>query len=139
MGVVFQTLELFPHLTAKENILFAARARKIPAEKASKTLETIVELLHLKECLLRKCEVLSGGEKQRVALARALIGKPRFLFLDEPFSALDYDLKAEARRLIRTTIEELHIPTLLITHDKEDVKELAQDVDSIKNGRLVLK
>lgn len=137
LGVVFQSLELFPHLSGEGNILFAARARKIPEEKAHFELNRLTTLLHLEDCLKRRAEVLSGGEKQRVALARALIGQPRFLFLDEPFSALDDDLRSEARKLVQSTISELKIPTLLITHDRDDIKELAQEVVHIRKGRLV--
>ncbi len=136
LGVVFQSLELFPHLTAYGNIEFAAKARSLKSSEVEIRLTQLVKLLHLESCLKRRVGVLSGGEKQRVALARALMGQPRFLFLDEPFSALDADLRKEARALVRTTIESLKIPTLLITHDQEDLEELADHVTHIHQGRL---
>lgn len=136
LGVVFQNYELFPHLTARDNIVFAAKARKLNEKSISDQLAKLVADLKLESCLFRKAHQLSGGEEQRVALARALIGEPRFLFLDEPFSALDSDLRNEARNLVQSVINERKIPSLLITHDKEDLK-IAQKTFRINNGRLV--
>lgn len=137
LGIVFQSYELFPHLTASENLWFAAHARKIPQQQTQKFFDELVGLLKLDALLNRKAYYLSGGEKQRVALARALIGEPRFLFLDEPFSNLDTENRHEARSLVKLAIERFKIPSLLITHDPEDVKTLAHHVVNIKNGRLV--
>jgi ABC-type sulfate/molybdate transport systems ATPase subunit len=137
LGVVFQSLELFPHMTAEENILFAARSRRLdPAESESRLNELTADL-RLGSCIKRRAALLSGGEAQRVALARAVIAKPRFLFLDEPFSALDNELKSEARALVRKVIDRLSIPTLLVTHDENDLQMLAQTVVKIRDGRLV--
>lgn len=137
LGVVFQAYELFPHLTARENIRFAAECRKIESYKTH--LDSLIETLSLSRCLDRRASVLSGGEKQRVALARALIGLPRVLFLDEPFSALDADLREEARQLVKQTIAREKIPTVLITHDREDLAAFGGRVTEIQNGRLVSK
>lgn len=137
LGVVFQTLELFPHMTARGNIRFAADARKIPEAEAEQHLRELVRVLGLESCLDRKAAVLSGGEKQRVALARALIGKPRVLFLDEPFSALDADLRNEARALVKRAIEQEGIPTVLITHDRQDLEAFGGKVSEIRDGRIV--
>lgn len=139
LGVVFQSLELFPHLTAKENILFAAKARKIPIEKQIESLSLFTEELQMQSFLDRKVDLLSGGEKQRTALARALIGEPRFLFLDEPFSALDEELRQEARELVKKVIIKRQIPTLLITHDQRDIDQMAQQTFKLNNGKLELK
>ncbi len=136
LGVVFQTLELFPHMTAQENIRFAAEARRLPFDETEHHLRDLVEMLSLQDCWHRLAAVLSGGEKQRVAIARALIGRPRILFLDEPFSSLDADLKKEARQLIKKVIEAERIPTVLITHDRDDLEVLASKVSKIRAGRL---
>ena len=137
LGVVFQTFELFPHMSAQDNIRFAAEARRIPRDDFAPHFDELVAILSLKNCLDRPAGVLSGGEKQRVALARALIGRPRLLFLDEPFSALDADLRQEARSLVKAVIEREKIPAVLITHDRQDVQVLARKVSEIRQGRIV--
>jgi ABC-type sulfate/molybdate transport systems ATPase subunit len=137
LGVVFQTLELFPHMTARENILFAARARKISAADTTADYQRLIQELQLQDCQDRLITKLSGGERQRAALARALIGQPRLLILDEPFSSLDIQLRDDARRLVKSVISERKIPTLLVTHDKSDLDALADRVDRIHDGRLV--
>lgn len=136
LGVVFQSLELFPHMSAEENILFAARARGIQHDEAVHRLRDISDELRMSAYLGRKARVLSGGEAQRVALARAVIARPRFLFLDEPFSSLDAELRGEARALVKNLISRMKIPTLLVTHDQEDLDILAGDVVKIRDGRL---
>lgn len=137
LGVLFQSLELFPHMTAEENILFAARSRAMAGAEARARLKELTEELRMGAYLGRKAHLLSGGEAQRVALGRAVIAQPRFLFLDEPFSALDSELKDEARGVVKRVIEKFGIPTLLITHDEADLRALAQTVVKIRGGRLV--
>jgi sulfate transport system ATP-binding protein/putative spermidine/putrescine transport system ATP-binding protein len=136
LGVVFQSYDLFPHMTARENILFAAKARKVPTERAEKRLKEISQTLKMDSFLDRKASLCSGGEKQRIALARAIIGEPQILLLDEPFSALDSNLRQESRKLVKDLIEKEKIPTVLVTHDKEDVDFLANKVSYIENGSI---
>ncbi len=137
LGVVFQSYELFPHMTALDNILFAAESRQISKERTQTSLDEFVQILKLDSCLKRRAGYLSGGEKQRVALARALIGEPRLLMLDEAFSALDEALRAEARELVKKVIQIRKIPTILITHDPQDIKALANKVSEIEAGKIV--
>lgn len=137
LGVVFQSLELFPHMTARANILFAAEARGISSKESTSHLLALSDTLKLDMILGRQVSVLSGGEKQRVALARALIGRPRLLFLDEPFSALDADLRHDARELVRTAIAAEKTPTVLVTHDRSDIDALATRVTEIRGGRIL--
>ncbi len=137
LGVVFQSLELFPHMSAEENIRFAAEARKRDLAETDQHLKKLTDVLGLSSCLGRPANVLSGGEKQRVALARALIGRPRILFLDEPFSALDAALRTEARSLVREVISQEKIPVVLVSHDPEDLKAFTGKISEIKSGRLV--
>lgn len=137
LGVVFQTLELFPHMSALQNIQFAADARKISESAAKDRLRKLTDVLQLGPFLDRRAELLSGGEKQRVALARALMSFPRMLLLDEPFSALDENLRVEARGYVRDLLAETKTPALLITHDERDVSMLASQVVKIQNGKLV--
>lgn len=134
-GVVFQNLGLFPHLTARENILF-------PINKQKHTLweedfAWLVKSLQLQGCLDLKSTLLSGGEKQRVALARSVIYRPRMLFLDEPFSSLDEALKSQAREAVKKVVEYLQCPVLLVTHDRRDVEALGQTVCQIQQGQIV--
>lgn len=141
LGVVFQSYDLFPHLTAEENILLILNARhqKITNRSiAHNQLTKYKSQLDLKSCWNTKAEKLSGGEKQRVALLRALISNPRILLLDEPFSALDIDMRAEARQLLKDVVSQLETPVYLITHDPEEVRNLAQQVIQIDNGRIIL-
>jgi sulfate transport system ATP-binding protein/putative spermidine/putrescine transport system ATP-binding protein len=137
IGVVFQTFELFPHMSAEENILFASRARQIPEAEGRKGFDRLVESLRMESYVSKKAAVLSGGEAQRVALARAVIGRPRILFLDEPFSSLDAELRERARLMTKSLIQELQIPTLLVTHDQNDLEQLADVTVKIRNGRLL--
>jgi sulfate transport system ATP-binding protein/putative spermidine/putrescine transport system ATP-binding protein len=123
-------------MTARENILFAAKARKVPTERAEKRLKEISVTLKMDSFLDRKAALCSGGEKQRIALARAIIGEPQILLLDEPFSALDSNLRQESRKLVKDLIEKEKIPTVLVTHDKEDVDFLANKVSYIENGSI---
>ena len=145
LGVVFQNYELFDHMTARENLDFALEAAKqrclSQGEKFDETyflgnLERAVKALGVGQILDRPVTVLSGGEKQRVALARALVGAPRMLFLDEPFSALDAANRAEARKLVREVLEATGIPALIVTHDQEDIVALGASVFKIANGAI---
>lgn len=140
LGVVFQSYDLFPHLTAEENINLVLKARN--SEKAARALaqskvEKYFSQLNLESCRHTRAQNLSGGEKQRVALLRALVSNPRLLLLDEPFSALDTDLRSEARLLVKEVLSQLDIPVYLVTHDKDDVETLAENVIHLKNGKLI--
>jgi ABC-type sugar transport system ATPase subunit len=139
LAVVFQNYELFPHMTAQQNIEFAANAEGLTKSERESRLQRLISRLQLTQILDRRASVLSGGERQRVALARALIREPRFLFLDEPFSALDADLRREARQLVKSIVSEYKVPTLLVSHDPDDIQALASNVTRIANGRLVNK
>lgn len=139
LGVVFQNYELFPHLTAKENILFAAESRSINKKEANKDLDLLLSRLQLEKCQNTKAEKLSGGEKQRTSLARALIARPQFLLLDEPFSALDLNLRVQARKLVKEILLEFKVPALLISHDETDICEIADSIAILEQGHLELK
>ena len=134
LGVVFQSLDLFPHMTAEQNWLFGRESRGL--DLSSALVKEIPHRLKIDGLAKQNVMTMSGGERQRVALARALLLEPRFLFLDEPFSALDIELRSAARALVREVIRSMRIPTLLITHDPEDVRELSDHQFKIQNGKL---
>jgi molybdate transport system ATP-binding protein len=133
--LVFQSLALFPHLTAWQNVAFglARLPRGERRERASDWL-TRMRVAHLAD---REPRSLSGGEAQRVALARALAADPRVLLLDEPFSALDVALRRDLGLELAALVEQLHIPALLVTHHLEDASSLGTRVFALDHGRLV--
>lgn len=141
IGVVFQSYDLFPHLTAEENIFFPVRARGSAlgwdSKEAADYFQRFVKHLSLQRILPTRASNLSGGEQQRVALARALMSHPRILLLDEPFSALDPQNRSEARKLLRDICEELQIPALVISHDEEDLKFFDGGRFRFESGRLL--
>ena len=136
LGVCFQDLRLFPHWTARQNILFAIRARGFSFLEKKRDFEEMLDFLELKKSLDLSVEDLSGGERQRVALARALILRPRLLLLDEPFSFLDESNRKRARTLSIEIIKRYSVPLLLISHDREDMKSLADEEFCLRQGKI---
>ncbi len=136
LGVCFQDLRLFPHWTARQNILFAVQARGLCKSDKSAEFEEIVSFLGIDHVLDQGIDHLSGGEKQRVALARALITQPLFLFLDEPFSYLDEANKDKARHLTLEIVKKYSIPLLLISHDTGDLNDLADEAFYLEKGQI---
>lgn len=130
IGVVFQDYALFSHLTVAQNIAYG-RPR---VDK--QLLQHWIERLHIQD--LSRCypQRLSGGQRQRVALARAMITEPELLLLDEPFSALDVNLRDYLREDLRTVIQETECPVVMVTHDLNDARQLADRVGVMVNGRL---
>lgn len=140
IGVVFQTYELFPHLTARENILFPVRARGSKLgwteQQVVAKFENWTSRLGISPVLDKKASLLSGGEQQRTALLRALMGNPRILLLDEPFAALDSNNKEQARVLLKELCAELKMPALLVSHDEKDLTYFGGRVFRIDGGRV---
>jgi ABC-type Fe3+/spermidine/putrescine transport system ATPase subunit len=132
-----QDLALFPHLRARDNILFGARRRHLDRAQVDARLASLVELLDLHSILDRDdVSSLSGGEKQRVALARALLPNPRLLFLDEPFSALDATIKRQLQVKLREINRQLGVTILHVTHDQEEAFMLGEQIAVMIHGRL---
>jgi iron(III) transport system ATP-binding protein len=137
LGVVFQGLALWPHLTVRGNIALGLDRALPAAEERRARVEEVATELGIGRFLDAKPAVLSGGERQRVALARALARRPRLLLLDEPFSDLDARLRRETARLVRRLHDGHGMTTLLITHDRTDAHLLADRIGVMRGGRLV--
>jgi molybdate transport system ATP-binding protein len=133
IGIVFQEGRLFPHLCARDNILYAPGARR---EDKAGFFREIVDAFRLGGLLGSRPARLSGGERQRVAIARALMAQPRVLLLDEPFSSQDAASRTRATSLVRTLIERWKIPILIVSHDERDFRGLAESVICLKEGRI---
>ena len=136
MGMVFQAYSLFPHMTARQNVAFGLRLRRIAADKRDKRAIEMLELVGLSTQADRYPHQLSGGQQQRVALARALAIEPQVLLLDEPLSALDAKVRAQLRDEIRRIQLEVGTTTLFVTHDQEEALAIADRVGVMKDGRL---
>jgi molybdate transport system ATP-binding protein len=134
-GYVFQNYALFPHMTLRQNLMFAADRQ--PRLERHRRVNEMLERFHLADVSGRRPHEVSGGEKQRCSIARALIGSPRLLLLDEPARGLDAPLRAELYSLLRSVRQDFAIPILLVTHDLEECFELAEHMLIIRDGRVV--
>ncbi|AVC42764.1 ABC transporter ATP-binding protein [Achromobacter xylosoxidans] len=138
VAYLFQDYALFPHLTVAQNIAFGSRRGWLnpPRRAVSAEARRWVDAFELGAILGSYPHEISGGQKQRVALARALMLKPEILLLDEPFSALDSQLRGKMRQELDTLQRQLDVPMLLITHDPADVEALADEVFELRDGKV---
>ncbi|GHC73599.1 sulfate/molybdate ABC transporter ATP-binding protein [Limoniibacter endophyticus] len=139
VGFVFQHYALFPHMTVAQNIAFGMKVSKTRRSKDEINLRVaeLLDLMRLKGLGERFPAQISGGQRQRVALARALAVDPKVLLLDEPFGALDANVRRELRRWLREIHDELGITTLFVTHDQEEALDLADRVVILREGEIV--
>ena len=137
VGFVFQHYALFRHMSVADNIAFGLRIRKVPAAERRRRCNELLELVGLAGLGSRMPHQLSGGQQQRVALARALAYQPTVLLLDEPFGALDAQIRVDLRRALRQIQRELGITTIFVTHDQEEAFELADRIGVMNVGRLL--
>jgi len=140
VGFVFQHYALFRHLTVADNIAFGLKVRRgrdrWPAAKIASRVEELLSLVQLQGLGGRYPSQLSGGQRQRVALARALAIEPRVLLLDEPFGALDAQVRRDLRGWLRQLHEQTGLTTVFVTHDQEEALELADRVAILNGGRI---
>ncbi|MBO0868426.1 MAG: ABC transporter ATP-binding protein [Micromonosporaceae bacterium] len=136
MGMVFQAYSLFPNMTARENVAYGLRLRRVPAAQRRKRAGELLDLVGLASHAGHYPDQLSGGQQQRVALARALAIQPKVLLLDEPLSALDAKVRAQLRDEIRAVQREVGTTTLFVTHDQEEALAMADRVGVMSAGRL---
>ncbi|POO51058.1 sulfate/molybdate ABC transporter ATP-binding protein [Agrobacterium rosae] len=139
VGFVFQHYALFPHMTLQENIAFGMKVSRVKRDKAAidARVDELLRLVKLDGLGERFPAQISGGQRQRVALARALSVDPKVLLLDEPFGALDANVRRDLRRWLREIHNELGITTIFVTHDQEEALDLADRVVILNQGEIV--
>ncbi|MBO0449887.1 ABC transporter ATP-binding protein [Enterococcus sp. MJM12] len=133
-NIVFQDYGLFPHLTARENLLYGLKRK--PSLSTKEEVAELIQLLDLEKHLDKPISALSGGQKQRVALGRTLVMKPEILLLDEPLSALDGVIKESIKEKIQMIAKTLQLTTIIVTHDPEEALTLSDKVMVLENGRV---
>jgi sulfate transport system ATP-binding protein len=136
VGFVFQHYALFRHMTVFENVAFGLRVRKRPKPEVADRVNRLLKLVQLDGLAKRYPSQLSGGQRQRVALARALAPEPRVLLLDEPFGALDSQVRVELREWIRRLHDEVHVTSIFVTHDQEEALEISDLLVVLNKGKV---
>ncbi|MFM9100151.1 MAG: sulfate/molybdate ABC transporter ATP-binding protein, partial [Cyanobium sp.] len=136
VGFVFQHFALFKHRTVRQNVGFGLELRGWKHDAIRRRVDELLELVQLQGFGNRYPSQLSGGQRQRVALARALAVQPRVLLLDEPFSALDAKVRKELRAWLRNLHDEMHVTTVIVTHDQEEAMEVADRIVVMNEGRV---
>ena len=134
LGMVFQDLALWPHLSVEDNIAFGLKARGISGDERKERVQAILTLVDLIGYEKRKPSQLSGGQQQRVALARALVLEPKILLMDEPLSSLDTALNVRLRREIVALQEKLGFTLVYVTHNEEEASDIATRLVKIDPG-----
>ena len=136
VGFVFQHYAAFKHMTVRANVAFGLKVRRRPKAEIRKRVDELLSLVHLEGWADRYPSQLSGGQRQRMALARALAVEPRVLLLDEPFGALDAQVRQELRVWLRRLHDDVHVTTVFVTHDQEEAMDVAEQVAVIHDGRI---
>ncbi len=136
IGVVFQNYALFPHMSVLENVAFGLKMRKVPAAEIAGRVREALETVRLPELAERMPRQLSGGQQQRVALARALVIQPELILLDEPFSAIDKNLRAEMQVELKRIQRQVGITTMFVTHDQSEALSLSDRIAVMSHGAV---
>lgn len=136
VGVIFQNYALFPRMTVEGNIGYGLRIRGRSRKEIREEVDRLIELVHLEEHRKKYPSQLSGGQQQRVAIARTLAYKPQVLLFDEPFGALDAQIRVRLRREIHALLKKVNVPAIFITHDQEEALEMGDRIAVINAGRI---
>ena len=136
IGFVFQHYAAFKHMTVRDNVAFGLTIRKRPKAEIARKVDELLEIVGLDGFQHRYPAQLSGGQRQRMALARALAVDPQVLLLDEPFGALDAKVRADLRTWLRRLHDEVHVTTVLVTHDQEEALDVADRIAVLNKGRI---
>jgi sulfate transport system ATP-binding protein len=136
IGFVFQHYAAFKHMSVRENVAFGLKIRKRPKREIAARVDELLGIVGLSGYQDRYPSQLSGGQRQRMALARALAVEPRVLLLDEPFGALDANVRSELRRWLRKLHEEVPVTTVIVTHDQEEAMEIADRIAVMSHGQI---
>ncbi len=136
VGFVFQHYAAFKHLSVARNVAFGLEIRKRPKAEIKARVDELLHLVHLEQFADRKPSQLSGGQRQRMALARALAVEPTVLLLDEPFGALDANVRKELRDWLRRLHDEVPVTTVFVTHDQEEALEVADEIVVVNDGKV---
>ena len=136
VGFVFQHYAPFKHMTVHDNVAFGLSVRKAPKSEIDARVSDLLALVRLDGLARRYPSQLSGGQLQRMALARALAPQPSVLLLDEPFGALDVQVRAELREWLRRLHEQIHVTTVFVTHDQEEAMDVAAQIVVMNGGRI---
>jgi putative spermidine/putrescine transport system ATP-binding protein len=136
VGIVFQNYALFPHMTVRQNVVYGLQAHHWPREKITPRVDEMLDLVHMQAFGERLPRQLSGGQQQRIALARCLAVDPKVLLLDEPFGALDKNLRLDMQIEVKRLHREYGITTVLVTHDQEEALSMADRIAVMNRGRI---
>jgi len=137
IGMIFQDLALWSHMTVMENLEFGLKCQKVKKAERKAKIERISDMIKINGYLNRYPQYLSGGEKQRAALARTILLEPEILLMDEPFSGLDTVLKNEIQYTILRLVKELKLVMIYVTHDREEALAMADKIVVMVNGSVI--
>ena len=135
-AMVFQSYNLWPHMTIYENLAFGLKLRKVPKDTIDKDIKDILALVSMSGCEKKYPSQLSGGQQQRIAIARSLLLKPSLLLLDEPFSALDAKIRQQMREELKKIQHDLGITVIFVTHDQEEAMSLSHRIVVMNKGKF---
>lgn len=136
IGFVFQHYAAFKHMTVRDNVAYGLKIRKRPKAEVKEKVDNLLEVVGLSGFQGRYPNQLSGGQRQRMALARALAVDPQVLLLDEPFGALDAKVREDLRAWLRRLHDEVHVTTVLVTHDQAEALDVADRIAVLNKGRI---